>query len=219
MLFALIFICAAFMAAFLYMDLKERHLAAVILKGLASVCFVLMGIMNSPGGTAANYILYGLIFGCAADVVIDLRFIFKEKKKLPFMAGVVIFLLGHLAYLMAVITVSSHFVAFILAGIIPTAIVLIIMFKHITVSPAFFTAGIVYLGVIMMLNSVSIGNLIASPSRFTAVFAVGAFLFMISDIVLIINNFGRKYRKGCKVANIIMYYTGQVLIASSLLFL
>ena len=72
MLFALIFICAAFMAAFLYMDLKERHLAAVILKGLASVCFVLMGIMNSPGGIAANYILYGLIFGCAADVVIDL---------------------------------------------------------------------------------------------------------------------------------------------------
>ena len=77
----------------------------------------------------------------------------------------------------------------------------------------------VYIGAIMLLNCVAIGNLITSPSAFTAIFAAGAVFFLVSDIVLILNTFGQKTRQSLRVTNISLYYIGQLLIAVSLLFL
>ena len=71
----------------------------------------------------------------------------------------------------------------------------------------------------MLLNCVAIGNLIVSPSAFTAVFAAGAVLFLLSDIVLILNTFGKETRQSLRVMNISLYYVGQLLIALSLLYL
>ncbi|WP_080652724.1 lysoplasmalogenase family protein [Butyrivibrio fibrisolvens] len=41
-------------------------------------------------------------------------------------------------------------------------------------------------------------------------------LFFISDIILIINNFGPKYSVHRKIISIALYYIGQLLIAGSL---
>ncbi|MBP0969710.1 MAG: hypothetical protein J5744_06135, partial [Oscillospiraceae bacterium] len=79
--------------------------------------------------------------------------------------------------------------------------------------------GVVYIGAIMLLNCVAFGNLIESPSPFTAMFAVGAALFLISDIVLILNTFGGEFRQSLRNTNISFYYAGQLMIAFSLLFL
>ena len=77
----------------------------------------------------------------------------------------------------------------------------------------------VYIGAIVLLNCVAAGNLIVSPSVFTAVFAAGAALFLFSDIVLILNTFGKETKQGLRVTNISLYYAGQILIALSLMFL
>ena len=50
-------------------------------------------------------------------------------------------------------------------------------------------------------------------------FAGGALLFLLSDIVLILNTFGKETKQGLRVTNIGLYYAGQILIALSLLFL
>ena len=51
------------------------------------------------------------------------------------------------------------------------------------------------------------------------IFAVGAILFLVSDIVLILNTFGRETKQSLRVTNISLYYAGQILIALSLRFL
>ena len=62
-------------------------------------------------------------------------------------------------------------------------------------------------------------NLIASPSAFTALFFAGALLFLASDIVLILNTFGKETKQSLRVTNITLYYLGQLIIAFSLKFL
>jgi len=67
------------------------------------------------------------------------------------------------------------------------------------------------------MNCVAISNLITAPSTFTAIFALGAALFLISDIVLILNTFGPESKFSLRITNLSLYYLGQLLIALSLL--
>ena len=50
----------------------------------------------------------------------------------------------------------------------------------------------------------------------SAVFAAGAVLFLVSDVVLILNTFGKEFRQSLRNTNIALYYAGQLLIAFSL---
>ena len=49
-------------------------------------------------------------------------------------------------------------------------------------------------------------------SEFTILFAVGAFLFMLSDFTMIYYSFCKKVRP-LRAINLFLYYSGQVLIA------
>ena len=93
------------------------------------------------------------------------------------------------------------------------------IFQRITAKKAFKIFGVIYIGAIVLLNCVAASNLITSPSAFTAVFVAGSLLFLISDIVLILNTFGPESRFRLRITNISLYYIGQILIALSLLFL
>ena len=76
-----------------------------------------------------------------------------------------------------------------------------------------------YIGAIMILNCVAIGNLLSAPSTFTDGFAAGAVLFLVSDIVLILNTFGSETKLSLRITNIGLYYIEQLLIALSLMFI
>ena len=93
------------------------------------------------------------------------------------------------------------------------------IFKRISAAMAFKIFGVVYIGAIVLLNCVAVGNLITDPSAFTGIFAAGAILFLVSDIVLILNTFGKDTKQSLRVTNISLYYAGQILIALSLAFL
>ena len=107
----------------------------------------------------------------------------------------------------------------VIAAVILTALLMTWIFRQITAKKAFKIFGVVYIGAIVLLNCVAIGNLIVSPSAFNAVFAAGAILFLLSDIVLILNTFGKETKQSLRVTNISLYYAGQILIALSLMFL
>jgi uncharacterized membrane protein YhhN len=93
------------------------------------------------------------------------------------------------------------------------------IFTKITAEKAFKIFGVFYIGAIVVLNCVAISNLITAPSAFTGLFAAGALLFLVSDIVLILNTFGSETKFSLRVTNIGLYYLGQILIALSLRFL
>lgn len=215
--YVLCLLCAVLAGIFLYVESRKRYVPAVILKGLASFCFVVIGLLCSPGTSAAKLIVWGLVVGCIADVLLNLRMVFSEKGQLIFLVGILVFLTGHIMYLAAVMGMSSCRLVCIAAGIVLTALLMIWIFRRITAKMAFKVFGVVYIGAIMLLNCVAMGNLIKTPSAFTAVFAAGAALFLVSDIVLILNTFGGEFRQSLRNTNISLYYAGQLLIAFSLL--
>lgn len=219
MTYLLVPLCLCLAAVFLLQESKKRYVPAVVLKGLASACFVILGFLLSGGSPAAKLITAGLLLGCIADVLLNLRMVFPKKGQLIFLVGIVVFLSGHILYLIAILKGAAPWWICVIIGVILTALLMKWIFARITAKKAFKIFGIVYIGAIMLLNCLAIGNLIVSPSAFTAVFAAGAVLFLLSDIVLILNTFGKETRQGLRVMNISLYYVGQLLIALSLLYL
>ena len=218
-MYFLIPLCLCLAGVFLWQESKKNYVPAVILKGLASCCFVILGFLLSKGSNTAKLITVGLLLGCIADVLLNLRYVFKEKGQLIFLVGIVVFLAGHIMYLIAVMQGKPYWWICVIIGIVLTALLMIWIFKQITAKKAFKIFGVVYIGAIMLLNCVAVGNLIASPSAFTTIFAAGSLLFLVSDIVLILNTFGKETKQSLRVTNIGLYYVGQLLIALSLLFL
>ena len=210
-------LCAVLAGIFLYTESKKRYVPAVILKGLASLCFVITGILCSKGPHTAKMIVIGLMIGCIADVLLNLRLVFKEKGQLIFLVGILVFLSGHILYLAAVLPLAANRLLYIIIGIVLIALLMVWIFRQITAKPAFKIFGVVYIGAVVLLNCVAVGNLITSPSLFTGLFAAGAVLFLVSDVVLILNTFGDKFRQSLRNTNIALYYAGQLLIALSLL--
>ena len=217
MLYVLAILCAVLAGVFLHTESRKQYVTAVVLKGLASLCFVVIGILNSPGTDTAKLIVWGLVTGCVADVLLNLRMVFEKKGQLIFLVGILVFLTGHIMYLTAVLPMCPYKPVCVAAGAVLTALLMIWIFRRITAKTAFKVFGVVYIGAIMLLNCVAAGNLIAAPSAFTGLFAAGALLFLVSDIVLILNTFGSEFRQSLRNSNISLYYAGQLLIAMSLL--
>lgn len=215
-MFFLIPLCLIIAGIFIWQEKKENYVAADVLKGLASLCFVLLGILCSPGTHTAKLIVAGLVLGCIADVLLNLRFVLKEKGQLVFLVGILVFLAGHVLYLAAVLPMAKSWLVCVVLGVVLTALLMVWIFKQITAKKAFKIFGVFYIGAIVLLNCVTVSNLITSPSAFTGIFAAGALLFLISDIVLILNTFGSESRFSLRVTNLSLYYIGQILIAVSL---
>ena len=211
-------LCLCLAALFMWTEKKENYMGAVILKGLASLCFVLVGVMAGNGGQLAKLFVTGLLLGCVADVLLNLRWVFPKKGQLIFLVGILVFLGGHVVYLAAVLPMADNWAVCVVVGVVLTALLMKWIFSKITAKKAFKIFGVFYLGAIMLLNCVAVSNLVTAPSAFTGLFAVGALLFLISDIVLILNTFGPKSKFSLRVTNLSLYYIGQLLIAWSLLF-
>ena len=212
-------LCLILACLFIIEENKEKYVAAVVLKGLASLCFVIVGAMAGDGSHLAKLVLTGLILGCIADILLNLRWVFKEKGKLIFLVGILVFLSGHIVYLAAILPMAQSWVICFVIGIILTAGLMKWIFTKITAEKAFKIFGVFYIGAIVLMNCVAISNLITVPSAFTALFAAGAALFLISDIVLILNTFGPESKFSLRITNLSLYYLGQLLIALSLLYL
>ena len=211
-------LCLCLAALFMWTEKKENYMGAVILKGLASLCFVLVGVMAGNGGQLAKLIVTGLLLGCVADVLLNLRWVFPKKGQLIFLVGILVFLGGHVVYLAAVLPMADNWAVCVVVGVVLTALLMKWIFSKITAKKAFKIFGVFYLGAIMLLNCVAVSNLMTAPSAFTGLFAAGALLFLISDIVLILNTFGQKSIFSLRVTNLSLYYIGQLLIAWSMLF-
>ena len=216
-MYILIPLCLCFLALCLYGERQKKHVPATVFKGLASLSFVILGLLCSPGGKTASLVITGLILGMIADILLNLRFVFKEKAQSVFLAGILVFLSGHILYLAAMLPLIRHRLIAVIAGAAVTAVLIGWLFGRITAKKSFQIFGIIYIGAIVILNSAAIFNLVQHPGAFSLVFAAGALLFLISDVVLILNTFGPQTRFGLRVTNTVLYYVGQLLIALSLL--
>ena len=212
-------LCLLIAAVFIYVEHREQYRLAVPLKGAASVCFVVLGALSaglSTDAATARLVVTGLVLGAIADVLLALRHVFLAHAKKVFMVGIIVFLIGHVAYLAAMVPHCSVAVPCVLVGAAATAPLMRWIFGRIEADKTLKLFGIVYIGVVTVLNAVAVGALLFAPTTFVAIFVLGALLFLTSDVVLILNSFGPEQRFDLRIANISLYYIAQLLIALSL---
>lgn len=211
----------AIQAAFIVIEHKEKYVGAVCLKGSASLVFVIIGMIAFAAAGERSFakpVLIGLILGGVGDVLLNLRFVFEKAGQKIFLAGIAAFLAGHILYLAALIPQSENLLVCILFGVIVAAAILAYIFKTMEVKLAFKLFGIFYIGAVVLMTAVAIGNLVAAPSVTRWLYALGAVLFTVSDVVLIFNTFGSETKFSLRITNLSLYYLGQLLIAFSLFF-
>ena len=207
-------------ALFIAVEHKEKYVPAVALKGLASLCFVILGAMTkafSSDQRFAKLIFIGLIFGMLGDILLNLRFVFEKMGQKIFLVGIVAFLTGHILYLAALIPKSSSPVIGFIIGAVIAAVLLWYIFKTMEVKLAFKIFGVIYLGAVIIMTAIAVLNMISSPTAGNMIYALGAVLFTVSDIVLIFNTFGKESKFSLRITNLSLYYAGQILIALSLM--
>ena len=217
-----IVLCLLIMTAFIYFEKKEKYVLAVVLKGLASLMFVALGFWCSratDNTQFAKMVRIGLILGLIADVLLNLRFVFKSKGKIVFLVGILVFLSGHILYLCALIPTVDNIVLPLIIGVVLTAIIIKWIFTQIEAQKAFKIFGIFYIGAIVIMNCFAVANLLMDPTNVRyIIFVIGAISFLISDIVLILNTFGKTTKFILRITNLSLYYVGQILIAISMLY-
>lgn len=212
----------AIQAAFIAVEHKEKYVGAVCLKGSASLVFIMIGIIAYAAAgdkSFAKPVLIGLILGGVGDVFLNLRFVFEKAGQKIFLVGIAAFLAGHILYLAALIPQSENLLVCIVVGVIVAAAILAYIFKTMEVKLAFKIFGIFYIGAVVLMTAVAIGNLVAAPSTARWLYAIGAVLFTVSDVVLIFNTFGSETKFSLRITNLSLYYLGQLLIANSLFFI
>ena len=219
-----LFILAGFVlqALFIKSEHEERYLLADILKGAASLMFVLIGynafqIVNNPFN---RQFFYGLLFGMIGDILLNLRYVFPKHGQKIFLAGILAFLIGHVLYLVALIPQARHVWIWycIIIGALAAGGLLAYIFKTMEVKKAFKIFGVFYLGAVFIMTAIALGIAIFTPTRRAIIYAIGAVLFTASDVVLIFNTFSGVTKFSLRITNLTLYYIGQILIACSLFF-
>lgn len=221
---AVILIGCAVEAVFIILEQKKKMTAAVATKALASLLFVLLGVLCLRSGKDAAYavlILIGLAFGAAGDICLNLRHLVGSKGKAVFMAGIAAFLIGHLFYLFALISRAPNMLLWAVpACAIVSALMLWFILKKIEVQGAIRVFGIVYLVVVFQMMCCALGLLPLDPANPAyLLFAAGALLFAASDVLLVLNQFGKRQYPAFRPMNLSLYYLGQLCIALTIAFM
>jgi len=201
---------------FIAQEHKEKYKAAVCLKGSASLMFILLGLhglMVTGGSRFAVMIFIGLILGGIGDVLLNLRFVLGEKGQKCFLAGIAAFLFGHIMYLAALVPMVKSPLVTALAGAVLAALLLWWILSSVTAKKAFKIFGVFYIGAVVIMMAFACANAYAVPSVGRIMCAVGAVLFTASDVVLIFNTFTGSTKFSMRIANLMLYYIGQLLIA------
>ena len=210
-------------AAFISCEYAKKPVAAVVLKGLASAVFVLLGFALLPvceDPYFGSLVTAGLIFGAIGDVLLNLRTLAGKAAQKVFMAGIAAFLVGHVIYIAALITqdTGALWVGVPACAVLSVALLPFFILRRIEVEGKLKNFGIVYVVLVLLMAGTAAGLLVIRPfNPGYLLFAIGAALFALSDIVLIFHLLGKKKRRSFRAINLSAYYTGQILIALSLM--
>lgn len=179
-----------------------QHLRGrLILKPLASLGFVVLGFLGQRSSLYDQLILFGLLTGFLGDVLL------LGKNRKSFLAGLLSFLTGHLAYTAAFLTLDTPFrFPLLLPAIMGIGGVWVLQAFRVKLG-GYYKAVIVY--------SLVIAAMVVVSSRAPILTFLGAIAFAISDVFVLRERFGERQFVN-KLFGLPLYYLAQCLIALSL---
>lgn len=205
----LIAVCAVACAGLLASDRLGSRLGVWICKPLAAAAFVGVGLASGPfESDFGRWILLGLCLSCLGDVLL----IPKQAPKM-FLAGIGSFLLGHVAYCGAFLSVAFSAPGLALGALIalPGAI-FVMRWLHPKLSGVFVHAVPLYVIVIaaMLMLSGSASSALARADLFA-----GAFMFAASDVSVARDRFVEQaFVNGAW--GLPLYFAAQIVLALSI---
>ena len=214
---------------FIYVETKRnKPLFAWVLKALASFGFILVFVVgfyerlnDSVQLNIGLFILLGLVCGMLGDLVLALRPLQpKEKDKTIIVYGIMFFSLGHIFYLISLISYKEFGSLALILGLIMLPVILA-MSKVLGFEmgkariPTFIYTFLIFM---MVGEAIYVGHL-DNYSTFSTYLIFGAILFAISDLILSPIYFKGDNRAFLVISNLLTYYAAQILIALSIYYL
>lgn len=214
-------VCAFIAVYFMKACREKSYKRAAVLKTLAGLCFVLIGLLLAAALSAdkrfAWLVAAGLVFGLLGDLLLAIRFMKPERHDLYFVTGALSFAVGHGLYILAMLTKYDAAAAIILTvGIVGLAAAGAYVKGKEADAGRLMVFGSVYMALVVAMGAIAIGAATAAPSAATLLFAVGGVMFPISDSVLSAYSFGPDKRFGLNITVHATYYLAQLCIAWSL---
>jgi hypothetical protein len=224
--FLLTFLGAIVLTLFLVNRDRNGSVKALLYKTLASFLFIAVAFASflanacPCAGVYAALIMMGLVCGLVGDILLDLKIMYKESASLYQHGGMAAFLVGHLFYLAALIGYFGFnwipvAVALALAAIIMlvSRFVFKFNFAEHTIDTYAYSFVLCY-----MLTQACYAAVMQRYSACTVLLAVGAILFLLSDLVLSMTYYDGKDSRAFISVNHILYYAAQFCIALSVLY-
>ena len=224
-------------ALFLKYYWPDRCKQSFITKCICSLLFVLCGVFaaKETGNNTlyADYMIWGLVFGMAGDLLLHAM----TTKMLPFILGVIAFLIGHIFYILgiqrAIYTTGFSTGTFTWYEILIVLAIVAIALIYALKTNAFKSKGAMAYG--LLAYGVVLATMLAKAVRYVIgeiaygtndnmlmvaiTVGLGALLFFLSDASLgIILTDDKPVKRGMRIFNITTYYTAQILLAASIFF-
>lgn len=216
-------------AYFLKISWPKSSKKSTIAKCSGSLIFIITAIVASflgAGMTAvASVMLVGFCMSLVGDFWLD-----QELTEKHIFLGIVFFFTAHLCYIAAFLKFGKEKLGitsmFTKTEIIAIAAVFVVaavgsfvtkmQLGKLIVPVGLYSIVIATMVVKAITTCVAIYNTKAVATYALVTLALGALLFIISDLILSFMYFGSKNTKGMRIANIVTYFSGQMLLAISL---
>ena len=212
--------CLGFVALFLKAFYDQTFVKALIIKGIASICFVTLGAVNffSSGFSVSGLLIFiGLCLGIVGDEVIALCQVVPKYDMQAFIGGGSFFLVGHFLYIIALLLIGEvSLVAVAVCFVILEAISLMYERQRKFLSGDIKIPLALYLAIVTMMGAVAFGLFVKRGTLGAGLFAIGGVLFTASDNILFAYKLGEKPKFLQNILLHIAYYLAQLLIAWSI---
>jgi uncharacterized membrane protein YhhN len=209
-----IVVCALACGVLIVAEYRGMPRLRVIAKLTASLAFVALGLASCGESRFASYIVVGLILGAIGDVAL------LGRGRRWFLAGLVAFLGGHVAYVVGfaeLVPLAGWPAAARVAAIVPSAIGAIVLARLWPRLGALRVPVVAYVVVIvaMVVGAIAVYRSAVLPDPSRTRLLVGAWLFFASDLAVARDRFVAR-RFANKLWGLPAYYAAQVLIATSI---
>lgn len=213
---------------FLFKRSKGASVQNLFLKMISSLFFILTAVcavvLNPHALIYGVLLIMGGGLGLCGDTALDLKYVYKNDAHPYLVSGFLFFLVGHIFYSGAIIWYNK----LDLKAVIICAAVSLVIGAGAVMSGKIMKLdygrykliSFLYASFLTMTTAVSIWSAVLYHEKSMILMAVGAVLFLLSDLVLSNTYFGKGWDKPVHIfVNHLLYYAGQFLIASSVMFL